>query len=170
MFSLFSRNRASSQTRQNNSYQNEDRNNYEYDEDEREDIIDDNEDEEDGDRRYEDERESNRNNNVSNNNDSNQNMGRGQRRGTSYYYDALNDEENDGYELNSYDYNRYPQGEMIYTDARSNRMLQNEAMIREEMFRECTFRPKIKELPSTYGIGKDSRGTVQNRTVQCEIV
>ena len=46
----------------------------------------------------------------------------------------------------------------VYTDARSNRMIQNEAAIREEMFRECTFQPKIKDLPSAYGVGKDSRG------------
>ena len=37
-------------------------------------------------------------------------------------------------------------------------MVQNEALIREEMFRECTFRPRIKELPSAYGIGKDFNG------------
>ena len=46
----------------------------------------------------------------------------------------------------------------VYTDARSNRMIQNEAAIREEMFKECTFQPKIKELPSAYGVGRDTRG------------
>jgi hypothetical protein len=49
---------------------------------------------------------------------------------------------------------------MFFTDARSNRMVQNEALIREEMFRECTFRPKIKELPSSYGIGKSTKGEI----------
>lgn len=78
-------------------------------------------------------------------------------RSNSYYYDPHNDR-NDGYELSSCDNNRYPQAEMFFTDARSNRMVQNEALIREEMFRECTFRPKIKELPSSYGIGKSNKG------------
>lgn len=78
-------------------------------------------------------------------------------RSNSYYYDPHNDR-NDGYELSSCDNNRYPQSEMFFTDARSNRMVQNEALIREEMFRECTFRPKIKELPSSYGIGKSTKG------------
>lgn len=38
---------------------------------------------------------------------------------------------------------------------RSNRILRTEAAIREEMFRECTFHPQIKPLPSTYGQPKN---------------
>lgn len=44
-------------------------------------------------------------------------------------------------------------------------MVQNEALIREEMFRECTFRPRIKELPSAYGIGKDFNGKDFDKTL-----
>jgi hypothetical protein len=36
-------------------------------------------------------------------------------------------------------------------DARSNRIAQSEAAIRMESFKECTFRPKVKELPDFYG-------------------
>jgi hypothetical protein len=39
----------------------------------------------------------------------------------------------------------------------------NEATIREEMFKECTFQPKIKELPLAYGIGKDSKGEYNDK-------
>ena len=62
--------------------------------------------------------------------------------------------------MNSNDDNRYSRNETFFSDARSNRMVQNEALIREEMFRECTFRPRIKELPSAYGIGKDFNGKI----------
>ena len=81
-------------------------------------------------------------------------------RGSSYYYDVHNSDQSNGYELNSNDDNRYSRygNDMFFSDARSNRMVQNEALIREEMFRECTFRPRIKELPSAYGIGKDFNG------------
>jgi hypothetical protein len=76
------------------------------------------------------------------------------------------DNNEEGFELNGYDNNpsySYPYSananEMFFSDARSNRMVQNEASIREEMFRECTFQPKIKELPLAYGVGKDVRGS-----------
>jgi hypothetical protein len=36
-------------------------------------------------------------------------------------------------------------------DARALRVSQTEAAIRQEMFGECTFRPKIKPLPASYG-------------------
>lgn len=36
-------------------------------------------------------------------------------------------------------------------DARTNRIAQAEAAIRHEMFKDCTFRPKIKDLPAYYG-------------------
>ena len=39
-------------------------------------------------------------------------------------------------------------------DARTHRLVMHEAFIREEMFKECTFKPKIKELPNSYGVGK----------------
>jgi hypothetical protein len=42
-----------------------------------------------------------------------------------------------------------------YIDARMNRLIQSESAIREEMFRECTFRPKIKGLPTAYGPMKE---------------
>eukprot|EP01035_Chromulina_nebulosa_P018012 gene18012-23650_t len=38
---------------------------------------------------------------------------------------------------------------------RSSRILQSEAAIREEMFKECTFRPVIKPLPNHYVSTKD---------------
>lgn len=38
-----------------------------------------------------------------------------------------------------------------YADARMQKIAQTEAEIRQEMFKECTFRPKIKSLPATYG-------------------
>ena len=45
-------------------------------------------------------------------------------------------------------------------DARTNRMVRQEASIREDMFKECTFRPKIKDLPSSYGVGRAETGRV----------
>ena len=72
-----------------------------------------------------------------------------------HYNNRSNNSNNNRYQDNS-------DSMYVYTDARSNRMIQNEAAIREEMFRECTFQPKIKELPSAYGVGKDSRGELQS--------
>lgn len=83
---------------------------------------------------------------------------RGRERGSGYYYDVHNSDISNGYELHSNDDNRLSRNDTFFSDARSNRMVQNEALIREEMFRECTFRPRIKELPSAYGIGKDFNG------------
>lgn len=41
------------------------------------------------------------------------------------------------------------------TDARTNRVLNAEAAMRQEIYKECTFRPNIKDLPSHYGAKKD---------------
>eukprot|EP00981_Chlorochromonas_danica_P001979 scaffold409_cov167-Ochromonas_danica.AAC.11 len=43
-----------------------------------------------------------------------------------------------------------------YADPRIQRLLQTEATIRQEMFKECTFRPKIKDLPNHYGPLKET--------------
>lgn len=54
----------------------------------------------------------------------------------------------------------YTRGSMDDTylpgDSRSNRIAQTEAAIRQEMFKECRFRPVIKELPNFYpGVNKE---------------
>jgi hypothetical protein len=38
-----------------------------------------------------------------------------------------------------------------YGDMRMQKIAQTEASIRQDMFKECTFRPKIKGLPASYG-------------------
>ncbi len=43
-----------------------------------------------------------------------------------------------------------------YADARMQKIAQAEADIRNEMFKDCTFRPKIKNLPSAYGPLKEN--------------
>jgi len=48
-------------------------------------------------------------------------------------------------------------------DSRSNRIAQTEAAIRHEMFKDCTFRPKIKALPSSYGQLKEDDSTFYDR-------
>lgn len=42
-----------------------------------------------------------------------------------------------------------------FIDRRHNRVQQTERVIRNEMYKEFTFKPQIKELPATYGSGKD---------------
>ena len=65
-----------------------------------------------------------------------------------------------GYDVRRYEEDGYPgrtnayPGNEFFSDARSNRMVRHEASIREEMFKECSFKPKIKGLPASYGIGK----------------
>lgn len=54
----------------------------------------------------------------------------------------------------------------IMTDARMNRIALAEAAMREEMFKECTFRPKIKNLPSHYGPMKEASTPFQTRVVK----
>ena len=44
-------------------------------------------------------------------------------------------------------------------DARSNRIAQTEAAIRHEMFKDCTFRPQIKDLPAYYGAKRDNESS-----------
>jgi hypothetical protein len=48
-------------------------------------------------------------------------------------------------------------------DARSNRIAQTEAAIRHEMFKDCTFRPQIKDLPAYYGNRKEQNASFQDR-------
>merc|ERR1711871_672765 len=40
-------------------------------------------------------------------------------------------------------------------ESRINRIAQTEAAVREEMFRDFTFKPEIKKLPASYGAPKD---------------
>jgi len=51
----------------------------------------------------------------------------------------------------SYDVNNIYENSENYI----NRIAQSEAMVREEMFRDFTFKPKIKQLPASYGVPKD---------------
>ncbi len=44
--------------------------------------------------------------------------------------------------------------DMMMGDARMTRIAQAEAAIRQDMFKECTFRPEILSLPSSYGAMK----------------
>lgn len=52
---------------------------------------------------------------------------------------------------------------LIATDARTNRVLNAEAAMRQEIYKECTFRPNIKDLPSHYGAKKDLNVPFQTR-------
>lgn len=56
---------------------------------------------------------------------------------------------NDSYSRRSFD-------DSNFFDARMQKLASTETAIREEMFRECTFRPKIKGLPSAYGPLKET--------------
>lgn len=51
-------------------------------------------------------------------------------------------------------------------DARSNRIAQTEAAIRQEMFKECRFRPQIKDLPSFYGGMKEKEADFYGRVTK----
>lgn len=53
-------------------------------------------------------------------------------------------------------FTRRSQDDSFVGDLRSNRIAHAEAMIRQEMFKDCTFQPKIKPLPGYYGGLKDS--------------
>jgi hypothetical protein len=44
--------------------------------------------------------------------------------------------------------------DLLVGDARMNRIAQAEAAIRQDMFKECTFRPEILSLPPSYGTMK----------------
>jgi len=54
----------------------------------------------------------------------------------------------------------------LYRDSRSNRIAQTEAAIRHEMFRDCTFRPKIKALPNHYGSQKEDDSVFYDRVIR----
>ena len=88
------------------------------------------------------------NNHINDNNNNNYN----------HNYNQNNSNSNSNSNNSNNNYHNMNDSMYVYTDARSNRMIQNEAAIREEMFKECTFQPKIKELPSAYGVGRDTRG------------
>lgn len=51
-------------------------------------------------------------------------------------------------------------------DLRSNKLAIAEAATREEMFRECTFKPKVKPLPSTYGPLKEKDSEFTERVMK----
>ena len=51
-------------------------------------------------------------------------------------------------------------------DARSNRIAQTEAAIRHEMFKDCTFRPQIKDLPAYYGARKEDESSFNDRVTR----
>lgn len=53
-------------------------------------------------------------------------------------------------------YNHRASDDSMIGDARSYRIAQTEAAIRQEMFKECTFKPAVKALPHSYGAMKDS--------------
>jgi len=48
-------------------------------------------------------------------------------------------------------------------DVRSQRIMQAELAIRQEMFRECTFRPQIKPLPASYSAAVDNEAPFYDR-------
>ncbi len=52
-------------------------------------------------------------------------------------------------------YGSIGQPDESFMDARAHRIAQQESLIRQEMFKDCTFRPQIKSLPSSYGSQKD---------------
>lgn len=56
----------------------------------------------------------------------------------------------------SFTFHRSADDSNIGHDARSNRIAQTESIIRQEMFKECTFRPNITKLPAEYGPSKDA--------------
>ena len=47
-------------------------------------------------------------------------------------------------------------------ESRMNRIVQSESVIREEMFKDFTFKPQIKSLPSSYGVPPKDRDTPFN--------
>ena len=75
--------------------------------------------------------------------------------GAHQYYDTEEYRE-EGWGSNSPSYfTRHSQQESYgIHDARTNRIAQAEAAIRHEMFKDCTFRPQIKDLPAYYGARK----------------
>lgn len=64
---------------------------------------------------------------------------------------------------NSYSNSRRSQDDSRLANSRSNRIAQTEAAIRHEMFKDCTFRPQIKALPSHYGQLKEDDSSFYDR-------
>lgn len=56
--------------------------------------------------------------------------------------------------------------ESNYIDARMHKLIQSEAAVREEMFRDCTFHPKIKGLPTVYGPLKEHGTPFVDRVIK----
>lgn len=54
----------------------------------------------------------------------------------------------------------------VLGDARMSRIAMTEAAIRREMFKDCTFTPNIKNLPSSYGAMKDLGSNFQTRVAK----
>ena len=71
----------------------------------------------------------------------------------SEYYGRSNPRADNSYYTRGSMDDTYIQG--MQGDSRSNRIAQTEAAIRQEMFKECRFRPVIKELPAHYGANKE---------------
>ena len=66
---------------------------------------------------------------------------------------------------NSY-FTRRSADDSLVADARTNRIAQTEAAIRHEMFKDCTFRPRIKDLPSHYGTTREDEGEFYDRVTK----
>lgn len=56
--------------------------------------------------------------------------------------------------------------DLLLGDARLNRIAQAEAIIRQDMFKECTFRPEIISLPSSYGAMKGADTPFHDRVTK----
>jgi hypothetical protein len=65
-------------------------------------------------------------------------------------------------------HNSQSMDDSYYADLRMQKIAQKEATIREELFRECTFRPKIKNLPATYGPLKENGTPFVDRVIKWE--
>mmetsp|Transcript_22203 Transcript_22203/g.32306 ORF Transcript_22203/g.32306 Transcript_22203/m.32306 type:complete len:754 (-) Transcript_22203:158-2419(-) len=57
--------------------------------------------------------------------------------------------------LSSASFSRRAQDDSRVSDLRAHKIAQQEAATRAEMFKECTFAPKVKPLPASYGPAKD---------------
>ena len=74
-----------------------------------------------------------------------------------FLYDDLNNQNSSKKSSGrSFTFHRSADDSNIQHDARSNRIAQTESIIRQEMFKECTFRPNITKLPAEYGPVKDA--------------
>jgi hypothetical protein len=82
------------------------------------------------------------------NNDSHFNAREAWTENDNYYSSSRNDKQINSYNNRSFD-------ETQIGNARYQRVAQTEAIIRQEMFKEFTFKPSVKTLPSHYGTIKD---------------